>query len=563
MSSTVDQPEERSQSSPEAAQNIEPVLDLPSDVPTGSVSAVSQEQESSSQLSETAVAAPSEVFDVKPFVEETPLESEAQQPREEITFTSPPPPALVEPPVPDPFLVDDSASSEEDSDNDPSSHPIASDSQLSIHPAEEISLAASTSLSAPAPSSPLPVLSPNLNKSVPPTPTPISDDDEDEEETPEVYLPALVHPTMFLPIPNTDPLTTLLTKYISDPSQRPARDLSGEWQGRDFHTLVMSNSWRALARMARDRIVATDPEDVSLILDLWYLRISSLARLRLTNQASAEMNNLFSVLYSLQPPFARDYLLDKLLPFELEVLHARGKYWAGDHMGYLDALWALVRKCRKKAKEAGKKKSKKSGVDTNAEREMWVERGSRVVLIIASELIEMKDFAAATKLLTPLLNSSLPTPELQSAVARIHLQSGHLTIAAKYFAEVEVNPAAGQVMKDMNTAMLATAEGDWSRAANILQRVLVNDPDNFPAVNNLAVVLLSQGLIKEGIDVLEKALRASPSTVVVAEPFLFNLSTLYELRSLTASQNKRNLLLEVAKWSGDGLKTACLKMPSN
>jgi len=118
-------------------------------------------------------------------------------------------------------------------------------------------------------------------------------------------------------------------------------------------------------------------------------------------------------------------------------------------------------------------------------------------------------------------------------------------------------------MKDMNTAMLATAEGDWPRAANILQSVLANDPDNFPAVNNLAVVLLSQGLIKEGIDVLEKALRASPSTVVVAEPFLFNLSTLYELRSLTASQNKRNLLVEVAKWSGDGLKTACLKMPSN
>jgi len=102
------------------------------------------------------------------------------------------------------------------------------------------------------------------------------------------------------------------------------------------------------------------------------------------------MNNLFSVLYSLQPPFARDYLLDKLLPFELEVLHARGKYWAGDHMGYLDGLWALVRKCRKKAKEAVKKKSKKGSADTNAEREMWVERGSRVVLIIASELIEMK-----------------------------------------------------------------------------------------------------------------------------------------------------------------------------
>jgi hypothetical protein len=29
----------------------------------------------------------------------------------------------------------------------------------------------------------------------------------------------------------------------------------------------MTNSWRALARMARDRIVQTDPEDLSLVLN--------------------------------------------------------------------------------------------------------------------------------------------------------------------------------------------------------------------------------------------------------------------------------------------------------
>lgn len=83
----------------------------------------------------------------------------------------------------------------------------------------------------------------------------------------------------------------------------------------------------------------------------------------------------------------------------------------------------------------------------------------------------------------------------------------------------------------------------------------------------------------KGIDVLEKALRHSPSSVVVAEPFLFNLckcrlcrsilgspwpaATLYELRSANAAEKKRDLLIEVAKWSGDGLKTACLKMPTS
>ena len=45
------------------------------------------------------------------------------------------------------------------------------------------------------------------------------------------------------------------------------------------------------------------------------------------------------------------------------------------------------------------------------------------------------------------------------------------------------------------------------------------------AVNNLAVALLGQGKLKEGIEVLEAALETSPSTLAMAEPFLFNLCT--------------------------------------
>jgi hypothetical protein len=37
---------------------------------------------------------------------------------------------------------------------------------------------------------------------------------------------------------------------------------------------------------------------------------------------------------------------------------------------------------------------------------------------------------------------------------------------------------------------------------------------------------------------------------------------MYELRSVSAMDKKRELLVHVAKWSGDGLRTACLKMPS-
>jgi len=93
--------------------------------------------------------------------------------------------------------------------------------------------------------------------------------------------------------------------------------------------------------------------------------------------------------------------------------------------------------------------------------------------------------------------------------------------------------------------------------------LLDKDGENYIAVNNMAVALLGQGRVREGIATLERALNASPSSVVVAEPFLFNLATLYELRYAGAIEKKRDLLVEVAKWSGDGLKTSCLKMPAN
>jgi hypothetical protein len=153
--------------------------------------------------------------------------------------------------------------------------------------------------------------------------------------------------------------------------------------------------------MARDRIVQADPEDLSLVLNvriyppssdisatsctdpptqLWSLRLSSLARLRLFNQASAEATNLFGALAGIAPPSARAHVLEHVLPFELDVIHARVRYWAGDAHGYADALGAILRRCRRRAR----------GARVDADRHMWIERGGRVGLIAASHFIEIK-----------------------------------------------------------------------------------------------------------------------------------------------------------------------------
>ena len=163
----------------------------------------------------------------------------------------------------------------------------------------------------------------------------------------------------------------------------------------------MTNSWRALAQMARDRIVQANPEDLSLVLNasispfisgltsdddrppslqLWSLRLSSLARLRLFNQVSAEATNLYNALGTIDPPSTRAHVQEHVLPFELDVIHARVRYWAGDGHGYADALGALLRRCRRRAR----------GARIDSDRQMWIERGARVGLITASHFIEIK-----------------------------------------------------------------------------------------------------------------------------------------------------------------------------
>lgn len=80
---------------------------------------------------------------------------------------SSPPEVYIEPEVPDPFLIDSDASDEEAVQEIPISTPTRT------------------------------LLSPNVNKDVPPPPS-----ESDEEDAPEIYLPLLVLPTNFLPIPN-------------------------------------------------------------------------------------------------------------------------------------------------------------------------------------------------------------------------------------------------------------------------------------------------------------------------------------------------------------------------
>lgn len=104
---------------------------------------------------------------------------------------------LREPDVPDPFLHDSDEEEEEEEEDESSEQP---DGPSPLPATQEISI------SSPPPRSPAPPLPAtiDLNKDVPPPPVPsdTEDDDETDDDTEDLYLPALVQPTLFLPIPN-------------------------------------------------------------------------------------------------------------------------------------------------------------------------------------------------------------------------------------------------------------------------------------------------------------------------------------------------------------------------
>ena len=168
-------------------------------------------------------------------------------------------------------------------------------------------------------------------------------------------------------------------------------------------------------------------------------------------------------------------------------------------MGYLDALAALLKKCRLKCRAASKA-VKEGTLSDETVVPMWKERGARVALILASQMVEMKvyiyiyifilknliigpyliqELSAAVKLLEPLASQPEASPALRSSIARIYLQGGYFPAARTHFAAVEADSDVDEHLKKMNRALFAAAEGEWTSATDTLREILEKDAENY------------------------------------------------------------------------------------
>ena len=54
-----------------------------------------------------------------------------------------------------------------------------------------------------------------------------------------------------------------------------------------------------------------------------------------------------------------------------------------------------------------------------------------------------------------------------------------MPLAIKHLQAVAEDPSADPDLKAMNTALLASAEGDWDKAADTLRQIVEDNPENF------------------------------------------------------------------------------------
>jgi hypothetical protein len=73
----------------------------------------------------------------------------------------------------------------------------------------------------------------------------------------------------------------------------------------------------------------------------------------------------------------------ELMPIDLELCRARLRYWADDHMGYVDSLMEILKKCKRIAKLAHNRDGKVTA-------DQWLDKAARVSMVLASQLTEMK-----------------------------------------------------------------------------------------------------------------------------------------------------------------------------
>ncbi len=111
----------------------------------------------------------------------------------------------------------------------------------------------------------------------------------------------------------------------------------------------------------------------------------------------------------------------------------------------------------------------------------------------------------------------------------------------------------------IHSGYLSLSLDQYTNAIDHFQVVLDLDPPNIIAANNKAICLLNTCDLSRAVSSLEDLIRKDPEKNL-NETFVFNLCTLYDLKSDNSQEKKKQIMALVAKFGSDSFDFSVLKL---
>ncbi|KAI4724709.1 hypothetical protein E4T49_07534 [Aureobasidium sp. EXF-10728] len=350
-------------------------------------------------------------------------------------------------------------------------------------------------------------------------------------------LSLLLRPSLYAPAP-----TTQIAAPFLDTLHQPAPDT-------DLETLLSNRRFIHAADKATDILTSgsVSPSDTQRILELLYTRFSCLVICNQTILAAKEAKPLSDLLARESGTYTRPYreVFLSQVPWSLRLLLLRLQVLgtADLHRRAIMGLYALSSECRTLAQKARVEKD-------DAGFKLWRDRLSDLGLRVASELIEMGELETARRHLTTLSSQSTDPLDNNKMCIRktlLLLKIGDTRAANECLASYSPSPSTDQpieIQKQVLEALTHFSSSDIPAAVSSLQSLAEKYPSNPLITHNLAIAYLYNNNVVLASETLEALITEDE---VLFPTLLFNLSTVYELRTERARERKLELVDKVAE----------------
>ncbi|KAK6003526.1 hypothetical protein QM012_009297 [Aureobasidium pullulans] len=358
--------------------------------------------------------------------------------------------------------------------------------------------------------------------------------------TMQLDLSLLLRPSLYAPVP-----TTPIAAPFLDSSHQPAPDT-------DLETLLSNRRFIHAADKATDMLTSgtISPSDTPRILELLYTRFSCLVICNQSTLAAKEAKPLSDLLARESSTYTRPYreiFLSQIpWPLRLLLLKLQVLGTADMHRRAIMGLYALSSECRTLAQKAKAEKD-----DTTFK--LWTNRLADLGLRVASELVEMGELETARRhmgSLSSATTSSSTAEETEKMCIRktlLLLKIGD-TQAAKHTLSI-CSSSTNKLHLQVLEALTHFSSSDLPSAISSLKSLAKTHPQNPLIKHNLAIAYLYSNNVILASEILEALVTEDE---VLFPCLLFNLSTVYELRTEKARERKLELVDKVAEVGSNG-----------